>query len=181
MAGRDTISFAAHSPNETRGRISGVEVDLQAGKSSGFSDYRLKSMEDVIGSAFDDEIFGAPGIDNDIQGGIGDDLIEGQNGDRIDGGLGQNDCSGGVQVNCNEDSPGNPGQSDQVDITEGGVLIVIGSPRADDISVGYNGERRAIRSRGFRAEPWPRASVSRPARPPTGSTARSTGTTSTGC
>jgi Ca2+-binding RTX toxin-like protein len=136
--GRDTISFAAHSPTEGRGSISGVEVDLRAGTSSGYSDYRLSGIEDVIGSAFDDEITGAPGVDNDIQGGIGNDVIGGQDGDTLDGGLGQNQCSGGKQVNCNQDSPGDQGQSDQVDITEGGVLIVIGSGRADEITVGYS-------------------------------------------
>ena len=136
--GRDTISFAAHSPDETRSSISGVEVDLRAGKSSGFSDYRLSGIEDVIGSAFDDEIFGAPGTANDIQAGLGDDLVEAQSEDEVDGGLGQNECSGGKQANCNDDSPGRQTQSGQVDITEGGVLIVLGSLQDDDISVGYN-------------------------------------------
>jgi Ca2+-binding RTX toxin-like protein len=136
--GSDTISFAAHSPTEDPRSISGVEVDLQAGTSSGYSDYALSGIENVIGSAFDDDIKGAPGVDNEIQGGIGDDVIEGQDGDTIDGGLGQNECTGGKQVNCNDDSPGNPGRADQVDITEGGVLTVIGSERADNVTVGYD-------------------------------------------
>jgi len=136
--GRDTISFAAHSPADGKSTISGVKVDLQAGTSSGYSDYSLTGIENVIGSAFDDDIKGAPGVDNDIQGGIGDDTIEGQNGDTIDGGLGENECEGGTQKNCNGDSPGNPANTDQVDITEGGVLTVIGSNQDDRVNVSYD-------------------------------------------
>jgi len=136
--GADTISFAAHSPDESHSGISGVEVDLQSGRSSGFSDYRLSGIENVIGSAFDDDIRGAPGVENDIQAGIGDDQIEGQDEDTVDGGLGENECSGGKQINCNEHSPGNHAQTGQVDITEGGVLIVIGGDQADNISIGYS-------------------------------------------
>ncbi|MCB0861743.1 MAG: hypothetical protein KDB66_00850 [Solirubrobacterales bacterium] len=138
--GRDTISFAAHTPSGRSGSITGVEVNLRAGTSLGYSGYKFDGIEDVIGSAFDDEIIGAPGVDNDIEAGLGDDYIVGQNGDNIDGGLGQNDCSGGRQVNCNENSPGDPGSGNsQVDITKGGLLIVMGSRSADDISIGYNG------------------------------------------
>ncbi len=137
-AGRDTISFAAHTPSERPGSISGVMVDLAAGRSLGFSGYSLDGIENVIGSAFDDEIEGSPGQDNVLQGGLGNDVISGNSGDTIDGGLGENECFGGQMTNCNENSPGNAsGSQPQIDITEGGLLIVMGSTAPDDISIGY--------------------------------------------
>lgn len=137
--GRDTISFAAHTPSERPGSISGVKVDLEEGTSLGFSGYDLNGIENVIGSAFDDEIVGAQGVANEMEGGLGDDVIEGQGTDTVDGGLGENECSGGSMTNCNENSPGNSRVTQtQVDITDGGLLIVMGSNSADDISIGYS-------------------------------------------
>ncbi len=137
--GRDTISFAAHTPSERPGSISGVKVDLEAGTSLGFSGYDLNGIENVIGSAFDDEILGAPGVENRLEGGIGDDFIEGQDSDTVDGGLGENECAGGQLINCNDDSPGNSRVSQtQIDITDGGLLIVMGSESDDGISIGYS-------------------------------------------
>lgn len=137
-AGRDTISFAAHTPAEREGFITGVKVDLDQGTSLGYSRYQLNGIEDVIGSAFDDRITGVPGVPNRIEAGIGNDEIVGQSEDEVDGGLGENECSGGKMTNCNEDSPGNQqGETTQVDITEGGLPIIMGSDRADDITVGY--------------------------------------------
>ena len=136
--GRDTISFAAHTPTDRTGPNGGVTVDLGSGNASGASDQNLSGIENVIGSAFDDQIEGAPGVDNDIDGGLGDDFLSGQGGDNLDGGLGENDCSGGSHTNCNENSPGNQRGQTQVDIMEGGIPIVLGSNQADDISVGFN-------------------------------------------
>ena len=137
--GGDTISFAAHTPSEREGSITGVKVDLAAGNALGFSNYGLKGIEGVIGSAFDDRITGAPGVVNEIDAGLGDDEITAQSEDSVDGGLGENQCSGGKQANCNESSPGNQrGEITQVDITEGGLPIIMGSDEGDSITVTYD-------------------------------------------
>jgi hypothetical protein len=133
-------------------------VDLTHGRSVGFREYKLRRTENVIGSPFDDRLFGRTGIANVINGGLGDDCIQDRNrgtlrndcdgggtpsteyADNIDGGMGQNECYGFVQTeNCNEDSPGQvSGNKLMADIDEGGVLTVVGSNNADTISVGYD-------------------------------------------
>jgi Ca2+-binding RTX toxin-like protein len=144
--GTDTISYATHTPAGNV-NFSGVRVELDKGKSLGQTTYQLKGLENVIGSAFDDEITGAPGQRNVIDGGIGNDVLAGQpaDGDVGNGGLGTNACQGfAVAVFCNRQSPGNAdSRVPLVDIHEGGVLTVIGSRSADTISVGYgNGAYR---------------------------------------
>lgn len=138
--GTDTISYAAHTPPGGR-RIDGVIVDLAAGRSLGTTTYRLSGLENVIGSAFDDEIKGAPGVRNVIESGLGDDVVEGNgDGDVADGGLGDNQCSGFSQTSrCNAESPGNFGNRiTLVDINDGGIPIVMGGTGNDDITVGYD-------------------------------------------
>ncbi len=138
--GRDTISYAAHTPPGGR-RIDGVIVDLGEGRSLGTTTYRLTSLENVIGSAFDDEITGAPGVANEIEAGLGDDVIRGNgDGDTADGGLGRNECSGFSRTSrCNGESPGDFGnQLTLVDINDGGIPIIMGGTRDDRISVGYD-------------------------------------------
>src|SRR5262249_60670501 len=48
----------------------------------------LVSIEDVIGSAFDDTLVGAPGVVNHLSGGAGNDLLVDVGGDVLDGGAG---------------------------------------------------------------------------------------------
>ncbi len=140
-AGRDTMSFAAHTPPGYRG-MSGVMVDLQAGTSVGATRYSLKNIEDVTGSAFDDSLTGRDGVANDLDGGLGNDTLNGRyaDGDRADGGLGQNECVGFREaVNCGQESPGDNNEREPlVDINEGGVLTVMGSRSDDRISIGYD-------------------------------------------
>lgn len=139
-AGTDTISYATHTPAGNV-NFSGVRVELDKGKSLGQTTYRLKDLENVIGSAFDDEITGVPGQKNVIEGGIGNDTLIGQSrdGDEGDGGFGTNDCQGFAKATlCNRESPGDAGANNPlVDIHKGGVLTVIGGRSADRISVGY--------------------------------------------
>ncbi len=139
--GLDTLSWATHTPSAVR-NFTGIRVDLGGGDVGGVGVQSLERVEDIIGSSFDDEITGKPGVTNYIFGGIGDDTLVGQlaDGDSADGGLGQNECSGfGETVSCGKDSPGNTNQRDVlVDINESGVLTVMGSTQADDISVGYD-------------------------------------------
>lgn len=140
-SGRDTISYAAHTPPGYRG-MSGVMVDLQAGTSVGATRYSLKNVEDVTGSSFDDTITGSRGVTNRLAGGLGNDTLTGQSadGDSADGGLGQNECHGfRATVNCGGESPGeNNERVPLVDINESGVLTVMGSRSDDDISIGYD-------------------------------------------
>lgn len=146
-SGQDTISYAAHTPPGGR-RIDGVIVDLRAGTSLGTTRYQLNSLENVIGSAFDDEITADPGVVNHIDGGLGNDLITGNgDGDSVDGGLGENECSGFEKaVRCNGDSPGNYGNRlTLVDISDGGIPIVMGGSQDDQISVGYDGSNQWFR------------------------------------
>lgn len=154
--GNDTISYATHVPPGYR-TWDGVMVDLTFGRSIGFREYKLRKIENVIGSPFDDRLFGKRDSANTINGGLGDDCIQDRNRgtlrndcdatggtisteDQIDGGMGQNQCYGFGKVdNCNRDSPGRAtGHQSMVDINEGGVLTVVGSNFADTISVGYD-------------------------------------------
>lgn len=147
-SGNDTISYAAHTPPGGR-RITGVIVDLRAGTSLGTTRYRLASLENVIGSAFNDEITADPGVTNNIEGGLGNDLIVGNDGDgdSVDGGLGVNDCSGFAKsTRCNRESPGNFGnRRTLVDISDGGIPIVMGGTQGDRIFVGYDGSNQWFR------------------------------------
>ena len=140
-SGNDTISYAAHTPPGGR-RIDGVIIDLRGGTSLGTTRYRLDSLENVIGSAFDDEITADPGVRNHIDGGLGNDVIEGNggDGDSVDGGLGENQCSGfSSSSRCNDDSPGNFGNRlTLVDINDGGIPIIMGGNQGDRVSVGYD-------------------------------------------
>ncbi len=144
--GRDTISFAAHTPPGYRGST-GVFVDLAEGESIGSTRFELESLEDVIGSSFDDEIHGRPGTDNRVSGGLGDDDLYGNPADEdvADGGIGLNTCSDfASDTACNGDSPGNFGdEKPVVEIDESGVLSVIGSTLADSILVDYDGSAEA--------------------------------------
>ncbi len=139
-AGRDTLSFATHTPPGYRG-LSGVMVDLEAGTSAGGARFPLSGIENIVGSPFDDRLIGQPGVANHISGGLGDDQLIGDaaDGDSADGGLGMNDCQGFRKTtNCGQESPGrNDERQPVVDINEGGVLTVMGSRHDDQISIGY--------------------------------------------
>ncbi len=139
-SGTDTISYATHTPAGNV-NFSGVRVELNKGKSLGQTTYQLDGIENVIGSAFDDEITGVPGQKNVIEGGLGNDILigQGRDGDTGDGGLGTNACLGFSKAeNCNLDSPGDSGSRlPLLDINEGGVLTLMGSRFADKVSVGY--------------------------------------------
>lgn len=141
--GRDTVSYAAHTPPDGGSR--GVTVDLASGSARGIYNrapwHRLTSIENAEGSPFDDVLIGRPGIDNVLEGGLGDDTLRGNQGDddRADGGMGRNQCSGFERAaNCNDESPGRPdGRKPVVDMNRGGVLSVLGSSFGDRIKVGY--------------------------------------------
>ncbi len=140
-SGRDLISFAAHAPPGYRG-TSGVYVNLAAGYAQGSRAINtVADIEMVTGSSFDDQIVGRPGTTEQLFGGLGDDFIVGQyqDKDEADGGLGRNVCDGvRNQSNCGDESPGNSPARTMVDIDPTGVLTVVGSNAADQISVSHD-------------------------------------------
>jgi Ca2+-binding RTX toxin-like protein len=139
--GLDTISFAAHTPAGYRD-ASGVFVDLEDGYAIGYNRVPLDGFEDVIGSAFDDEIRSRPGVDNGLRGGLGDDTLRGDPGDRdsADGGTGSNYCRGfDTELNCNDESPGDSGPSRSVvQMDESGILNLVGSDLRDEVLIGFD-------------------------------------------
>ncbi|MEX1219154.1 MAG: calcium-binding protein [Solirubrobacterales bacterium] len=149
-SGEDLISFATHTPATDR-PFTGVDVDLRTGVVKGNGKQTLNGVENVIGSSFEDTIAGLSGVTNEISGGLGDDQLIGQLSDRdvADGGLGLNDCSGFYSVSfCGSDSPGNIGAGRvSMNIDQSGVLSVLGSSAADQITVGFEREGSQYRIR----------------------------------
>lgn len=148
--GGDLISFATHTPAPDR-PFSGVDVDLRTGVVKGNGKQVLSSVEDVIGSSFEDTVVGRPDVDNEISGGLGDDILIGQRSDQdiADGGLGLNECSGFSSASfCGTDSPGNIGAGRiSMNIDQSGVLTVMGSDAADSVTVGYESSTSSYRIR----------------------------------
>src|SRR5215471_460952 len=86
-AGRDTASYAQAA--------AAVHVDLGVAgpQATGVGTDTLVSIEDVIGSAFDDTLIGAAGVVNHLYGGAGNDLLVDTGGDVLDGGAGNDTVS----------------------------------------------------------------------------------------
>lgn len=73
-----------------------VEVDLAAGTAEGEGSDELTSIEEVLGSLFDDTILGSA-VGNYIFGDLGDDTIDGRDGDDgLDGFDGSDNITGGA-------------------------------------------------------------------------------------
>lgn len=92
------------------GAVSGVEVDLLAGTATGGNgDDTLTGVENVIGSTFDDLLWGDDGP-NRLAGGPGDDTLTGRGGDDeliggdgsdvADGGAGADTCAAEATTSC---------------------------------------------------------------------------------
>ncbi len=161
--GNDTLSYGAHTPPGHL-EYSGIFVDLGSGEawSSKGSD-TMSGVERLIGSPFDDVLIADPGSDTQVDGGLGNDEITAFKGDAVDGGLGQNECRGGRQARCNENSPGeSDGRYPILDIGPEGVLTVIGSSLSDQIDVGYDAA-----AGGYRISTNRPAELSRDCRPAT--------------
>jgi|GEM_PF-6753274 len=78
--GFDTVDFSTSA--------NAVTVDLDRGKSSGNGKDKLKKIESVIGSDFDDDLLGSDNADT-LDGGAGDDVIRGgEAADTLTGGAG---------------------------------------------------------------------------------------------
>src|SRR5207244_2353911 len=88
--GRDVVRFT--------GSGGPVTVDLVAGTATGEGSDTLQSVEDVVGSIYDDFLVGNGG-GNRLSGSSGNDQIYGQNGnDTLSGGDGDDTLDGGSGI-----------------------------------------------------------------------------------
>jgi Ca2+-binding RTX toxin-like protein len=128
--GNQDIASYATSPKP------GVVVNLAAGNSSGDGKDQIKNIDDVVGSAFNDQI-GGDGGNNRIDGGPGnDDLSGGGGNDEGFGGPGADDCqSFAVTSSCNDRIP--PQQETAAEINRGldGISLVV-TGLGDDSTIG---------------------------------------------
>ena len=111
----------------------GVTVDLESGVATGWGTDKLVSIEFVLGSAFDDNLFG-DGSRNFLRGGDGDDLLIGRGGpDWLRGDSGDDDLRG-------------TGGNDTVDGWDGNDTLDGGN--GDDLIRGMAGADRLIGGSG---------------------------------
>jgi len=100
MGGNDTISGGAGSDTASYEHApAAVTVDLKKGRASGGDGKdALKSIENIIGSEFSDQLIGDAG-DNVIAGAGGHDIIDGKEGNNtLDGGEGNNTIIAGAGI-----------------------------------------------------------------------------------
>ena len=101
-AGADTVSYASASSTAGTAGVTGVTVNLATTVSQDTVNAGpdvLVSIENIIGSAFDDTLTGNTGA-NAMSGGAGNDTINGDAGnDTIDGGTGDDVLNGGAGTN----------------------------------------------------------------------------------
>jgi Ca2+-binding RTX toxin-like protein len=109
---------------------------------------RFHSIEAVIGSAFDDRLFGGAGAER-LQGGAGRDRIAGGGGnDTLDGGAGDGDAAhyyaaaGGVRVDLRAQGAVQAVGADQGDDLLSGFENILGSATGDDTLQGDGGANR---------------------------------------
>jgi Ca2+-binding RTX toxin-like protein len=157
--GNDTVSFADTTPSWDT--FSGVMIDLGTGDVvSPDGNEKVGGVENVLGSAFDDQIVGSGGSDG-LDGGPGNDTIVGGGGaDRLDGGPGDDSCdtqSNDSATACGKspapESPRDPRpQSAYIYLDPRGPdpgMYVIGQQGggSDDLNVSTNGSGFSINSR----------------------------------
>jgi Ca2+-binding RTX toxin-like protein len=139
LLGGDGIDDIVSYASATRG---GVIVSLAANKAKGDGHDDLGGFEDVVGSPQGDTIVGN-GLQNRIDGGVGDDdLQSGGGGGQAFGGPGSDNCGGfTVETSCGpeEAPPGNMAFAILNQGLDGTSLIVQGSPGNDDLHVAFSG------------------------------------------
>jgi Ca2+-binding RTX toxin-like protein len=99
-SGTDTASFADMTP--TNG-VAGLVIDLAAGTANaGGAVDDLSQIDNVVGSAFNDDVRAANGAVNVLNGGLGDDVLRGTAGnDSLVGDGGADSCTNdGAAVGC---------------------------------------------------------------------------------
>lgn len=127
----DIVSFASATRD-------GVKVNLRADVADGDGHDVLSGFEDVVGSALPDTLVGN-GQDNRLDGGVGDDILEGGgSGGEAFGGPGTDKCSGFRIVSSCGPEVGAPAGSSSVTLNRGlagASLIVQGREGADDLDI----------------------------------------------
>ena len=92
-ADRDTVTYAASSIAVT------VDLDNDAANAGGAAGDSLVSIEKLIGSDFDDTLYGRDGLRDELLGSDGDDSLYGRDGiDTLRGGEGADFLSGGAGI-----------------------------------------------------------------------------------
>ena len=136
-AGSDTASYASAAAGVIVEAGSGIAQDTQ-----GAGTDTLISIENLIGSAFDDSLFAAS-TGSTLQGGNGTDfLYAGAGNDTLDGGTGTDFASytfasSGVTVNLGVAGPQNTGGSGTDTLIS--IEVVEGSPFADTLTAAPSG------------------------------------------
>jgi Ca2+-binding RTX toxin-like protein len=130
---RDIVSYAS----ATR---SGIEIDLESGRSKGDGHDSVSGFEDVVGSPQGDQIVGDGGV-NRLDGGVGNDDLDGMGGaDEAFGGAGSDECDGfATEHSCGaEESP--PSGSTFVILNQGldgSSLVVQGDEGPNHVGVHF--------------------------------------------
>jgi len=128
QAGIDTVDFS--------GTSGGATINLIGDTASGEGTDTLASIENAIGSSFNDVMVGDNGV-NVLEGGDGNDRIDGAGGDdTIDGGAGDDTAefglaNAGVKVNLGAGTATGAGADTLADVEN-----VIGTEKADSLSGG---------------------------------------------
>lgn len=138
----DTASFATMPRSEETGN--GVHASLKTGLATGDGRDRLRNIENLEGSAFNDVLIGNR-RNNKLFGGPGyDTLIGGGGRDELNGGSGTDHCRGAPparRISCGHEREARTGVQvylePGIDPASAGV-VVVGSAGADDISVGLD-------------------------------------------
>jgi Ca2+-binding RTX toxin-like protein len=138
----NTASFAAMPRSNLKG--GGVWASLESGRAFGDGRDKLRHVENLEGSAFDDTLIGNRHA-NKLYGGPGDDTLIGGGGDNtLDGGSGSDRCRGAPRRRRSSCGPQRtPRASAQVYFESGadpaaaGVVVASGSGN-DEISVGFD-------------------------------------------
>lgn len=146
-AGIDTVSYADATSGVT------VRLDVKAGRETGLGIDTFISIEGVIGSSFNDALYGDGG-DNILNGGAGDDrIVAGAGNDIIIGGAGRDAMTGGAGADTFVFRPGdiirtagavyddkiddfNSAAGDKIDLSALGDLTFIGTGRFSASGVG---------------------------------------------
>lgn len=152
QAGRDTLSYKGHIPPGWNKEWSGMYVTLgsfrkgpgnAAGGDEG-EDPIISSIEHLIGSAFDDHMYGRPGRIT-IEGGPGDDQLTQYKGNVVDGGLGSNSCNSAVPT-CGHENAHFPAPDEIViELSADGVPVILGSELDDEITLSLDAKDSAFR------------------------------------
>ena len=138
----DTASFATMPRSEETG--GGVHASLKTGLAMGDGHDRMRHIENLEGSAFNDVLIGNH-RDNKLYGGPGNDTLIGGGGrDELNGGPGNNRCRGAPAARRISCGRGLTSRASAQVYFEAGIdpaaagVVVAGGAGNDDISVGFD-------------------------------------------